>query len=234
MDFTAILDYQKVEGTIEQLNEKFKKSAAYKNYALAMKVYNDVVAEYRDLQKKLEEYSNEYQKTLTDFDILSKNLETAMAKAKDADNLDDVTSYLEKLNNLSEKLEKLDVTCEKLLEQTTKVHKKFEEVRKDGVVKQETRKTAKVEFEKEKAIVDANIAKCNDFLKQIAGTIPPEAMGLYNKVKAANVKFPYIVKQTKDREYCEACLKFIGTAVYSLEKPGDYIECPECGRILFL
>ena len=234
MDFTAILDYQKVEGVIEQLNEKFQKSTEYRAYAVSKKAYNDVVAEFKDLQQKLDDYNKEYQKILAEYETVSKNLDAAMTKAKDADTIEDVSLYLDKLNTLSERLEKSETTCEKLLDQITKARKNYDTVRNDGVAKQNLKNTAKEAYDKEKGILDANVAKCNAALKQIAGTVPPEAMGLYNKVKAANVKFPYIVKQDKGKEYCLGCSKFIGSAVYSLEKPGDYIECPECGRILFL
>ena len=234
MDFTAILDYQKIEGVIEQLKDKFQRSPAYRAYSVSLKAYNDVVAEFKSLQKKLEEYNTEYQKVISEYDTVSKNLDAAMAKAKDADNLDDITSYLDKLNILSEKLDKLETTCEKLLDQITKARKNYEEVHKDGGVKQGVKNKAKEAYDAEKSQLDVNIAKCNAALKQIEEKMAPEAIGMYNKVKGANVKFPYVVKQTKDKEYCDACLKYIGTAVYSLEKPGDYIECPECGRILFL
>lgn len=234
MDFTVILDYQKVEGAIEQLNEKFQKSPAYRAYAVSLKAFNDAVADFKNLQKKLEEYNDDYQKVLAEYDIVSKNLDTALAKAKDADNLDDVSMYLEKLNVLSEKLEKLESTCEKLLDQIVKAKKNYEDVRKDGGVKQGAKNDAKKAYDEEKLKIDADIAKCKAALKQIEPKIAPEAIGMYNKLKAANVKFPYIVEQPKGKEYCAKCAKFIGTAVYSLEKSGDYIECPECGRILFL
>lgn len=234
MDFTAILEYQKIEGIIEQLKDKFQRSPAYRSYSVALKAYSDLAAEYKDLQNKFIEYNQNYQKTIAEYNIVSKTLDEAMVKAKVADNLSDVTSYLDKLNAISERLEWLETTSEKLIDQIAKTRKNYDEVHKEGGVKQAAKNDAKKVYDKEKEQLDANIATCNAALKQIEGKMAPEAMGMYNKVKSANVKYPYVVKQTKDKEYCDGCAKYIGTAVYSLVKEGDYIECPECGRILFL
>ncbi len=234
MDFTTILDYQKLEGAIQKFQDDFQKTPIYREYAEATKAYNNVVASFRDLQAKLESYSRDYQKVESDYDAVTKELDKVIAKSKEAKEIEEITEYVNKLNALSDKLEKLSLTCDKLLDQISKTRKIYDEVYKEGAVKQGEKNRIKDLYNDAKKVVDANVAKCMAVMEQIDGQLTPEAKGLYNKVKASNVKFPYIVEQKLGNEYCARCIKFIGQFIGPLKKSGDYIECPECGRILFI
>ena len=234
MDFTTILDYQKLEGAIQKFQEDFKKTPIYREYAAATKAYNDVVASFRDLQAKLDSYSVDYQKVANDYDAVVKELDKVIAKSKEAKEIEDITEYVNKLNALSDKLEKLSLTCDKLLDQITKTRRVYDDVCKEGAAKQNEKNKVKDKYNEAKKSVDANVAKCMAVMNQIEGQLTPEAKGLYNKVKAANVKFPYIVEQELSKEYCSGCIQYIGQFIGPLKKSGDYIECPLCGRILFI
>lgn len=234
MDFTTILDYQKLEGAINQLQENFKKNPAYREYALATKAFNDVVASFKDLQAKLNQYALEYQKISSEYEKIAKELDEVIAKSKEAKEIEEITEYVNKLNTFSDKLEKLSKDCEKVSDQITKTRKVYDEVYKEGQAKQSEKNKVKDAYTEAKKEVDANVAKCTAYMNQIEGQLAPEAKGLYNKIKAANIKFPYFVEQTLGSEYCAGCRQFIGQYVGPLKKSGDYIECPECGRILFI
>ena len=80
MDFTTILDYQKLEGAIQKFQDDFQKTPIYREYAAATKAYNDVVASFRDLQAKLDSYSKDYQKVENDYDAVVKELDKVIAK----------------------------------------------------------------------------------------------------------------------------------------------------------
>ena len=215
-----LLEYQKIDADLKNIENELKKSEEFKKYAQAVKFLKTVtdskaqieakaaslllgMQNLQDRLKKLSDDKNEF----TGIDEVEDENMLAFLKKKSAE-LSSQYASLEAELTLSYK--KLMANTKAMLSQQDEYKLKYEELCKE-------KETEKSKIKKQ--------------LELIAKDIPSEYLAKY-KEKRKDPKFP-IVYELKDK-HCTAC----GTELSQLElsrlKNEKIIECENCRRLIFI
>ncbi len=225
-----LLEYQKIDADLKNIENELKKSEEFKKYAQAVKFLKTVtdskaqieakaaslllgMQNLQDRLKKLSDDKNEF----TGIDEVEDENMLAFLKKKSAELSSQYASLEAEIEKLSKEMTELTLSYKKLMANT-----------KAMLSQQDEYKLKYEELCKEKETEKSKIKKQ---LELIAKDIPSEYLAKY-KEKRKDPKFP-IVYELKDK-HCTAC----GTELSQLElsrlKNEKIIECENCRRLIFI
>jgi len=233
MNFDSILEYQKLDQEYSNLNGKI-------NGSEEAKIYTTLKARVADDEQKLKrllEQANSLVASFTSFqekvDALKEQLEDYETSAQDLQDLGE-TDYL--LKHLNETIGKISA-----LEKEIAAHsKKMDEVNEQYVQLNARIKKERMDAEKARqagqefaAPIREQMAVVKQKRDALVPSIDKKVLELYNAAHKSQ-KLPVIVEY-KGTPGCPRCGMILENSTKAkLAKPGDYAECPNCRRVLFI
>lgn len=233
-DFNKILEYHKIDQELIALEAEVQRSEERKRLAhlkstiaLATDTINKISQEANELlvaYNQMRDKINALHAQLDEFDgILDE-----MQDAQEAD------YYIKSILAIESKIKELEKEANQASVKIDNVNEKYQQTWKQGVSATQDLKTAKAEYDAFVAKRQPKVVEINAKLNALKKDIPDELMNLYLTFRAEK-KLPAVVPYNPSTGSCGRCFTDLPNDTKSkLRNPGDYAECPNCRRILFV
>ncbi len=226
-----ILEYQRIDGQLKQIEKQINESNERKNYARIRGVW----ADFQEQVKKMELRSRE-------LNILLENASKTMAEkakllneynasAADAADLQEVDFMLKKLADVEKALNQAERDIKSVVTEAEEISNKYDSFRSKLPTVQAQAKDARSKFEQLQESRKDEIAALRAQLKEVAKNVPQEVMEEYEKLKRQGIYPPFV--PLRGTNQCSGCsMELPMGQVYALNEKGT-IRCEHCRRIIY-
>lgn len=234
MKFDKILQYQKIDQEVNALTAEMSKSDAYQNYQESQNKYESAKSNIGRLTTEAGELLKSYETMKSKIDAIRSELAEFDGILEEVQDVNEAEYYLKLVSAISDKLASLEKEANGVSAKIEQVNSAYTKTWAQGVKATQAVKTAKAEYNKfaetYKEKYDALKKQLNALMKEI----PEELMSTYNRLKKSQ-KLPVFVAFDSSNKVCGRCRTEVSNDVCAkLKNAGDYAECPNCRRILFV
>ena len=234
MKFDTILEHQKIDGELIKLEAEVSKGkersalvAAKAKLEAATETVGKLSQEAADLlagYNKLSARAAELKSRLDEFD----GILDGVADANEAD------YYIRQIESIEDEIASLEKDAAKDSDRIDAVTAEYERTWKQGIKASEAYKVALAAYNAATSEVKPRVTELQKKLAELRGKIPAEFMEAYLSLRAAKKTPAFVVYDPKSGT-CGRCFMEVSGATRSkLKNPGDYAECPNCRRILYI
>lgn len=234
MKFDKILEYQKIDQEILALEAEVAKSDERTKFVKAKSKLDSATEDLRKLNQDANDVLNEYSAMVEKITALKAELDGFNGILDDMQDAKEADYYLKNVSAIQDKIIALEKDANASAQKIDQINGEFKKTWEQGVKATDNYKTAKAEYE---AVVSARQPKANEINKQLKALkeeIPQGIMNAYVALRSAK-KMPAFVAYDIKAGACGRCfMELPNDAKSKLRNPGDYIECPNCRRVLFI
>lgn len=232
MKFDALLEYQKTDTALVQIERELSRSDEKKNAA--------------DLDQKMRMARGNMAKFNAESDELAITAEkTAASIASYETEAEEIGKHIGEIGDMTE-IEYYERTLASLAEDVAKLERELSKISsrldylKDGSdnLTRQTMQTndqyriAVQKFQNLKAALQEKGRPVNDKLRAMEKDIDPQLLTIYKRCRQ-NKKLPAFVEYNGDGS-CFCGMNLPNNCVGKLKEDGDWVECPNCGRIVLV
>lgn len=235
MKFDAILEYQKIDANLVVIEDAIKKSHEGSVAFSAKQKLDEATEMVKRLQAEASDVMAQYDRMSQKASELVAQINELYGIVGEAGDINEVEHYTKLLTALTDELAKLESDVAKDISKSQSIDQNYKKTWDDGIKATNDYKIALSEFNKlrnEKSI-EANplIAQ----LKALEPQIDSRLLDEY-KILRGNKKLPAFVEyDASDPDHCSRCrMELPADAKGKLKKPGDFAECPNCRRFLYI
>ena len=226
-----ILEYQRLDGQLRQIEKQINESNERKAYARIRGVW----ADFQEQVKKMELRSRELNillenasKTMTE---KTKLLNEYNASAADAEDSQEVDFMLKKLADVEKALNQAERDIKSVISEAEEISGKYDNFRSKFPAVQAQAKEARAKFEELQDSRREEIAALRAQLKEIAKNVSQGVLEEYEKLKRQGIYPPYVPLRGSNQ--CSGCsMELPMGQVYSLNE-NETIRCEHCRRIIY-
>lgn len=234
MKFDTILEYQNIDRELLALESEFAKSKERTAYVAAKSKLEAATAAVGKL-------SHEAADLLANYNKLSARAEELKAKLDEFDGLlegmEDVNEadyYIRQIGAIADEIAALEKDAARDGERIDAVGSEYKKTWELGRKASDAYKEALAAFNASAAAVQPKVKELQNRLAALKAKVPAEFMDAYMSLRAAK-KTPAFVAYKPESGTCGRCFMEVSGATRSkLKNPGDYAECPNCRRILYI
>jgi predicted nucleic acid-binding Zn-ribbon protein len=234
MKFDKILEYQKLDAEALSLNDVINGSRERAQFLGVRAKHTEAEENKNKLFAEAHEIISQADRTSQKADELSAKIEEIAAFIDKASDINEIDYYVRQLTALSDELSALERDIHKDITKADSIalsYKNFAEISQKS---QAAMGTAKVEYDKLMKQVLSKAQPLMEKLKQLEKDIEPWMLKAYMNLRAAK-KLPAFVEHTAGDSCCGRCgMDFASDTQSKLKKAGDYAECPNCHRVLYI
>ena len=232
MKFDNMLDYQKIDSELVKIERELNGSTE-KEKASALN------AKIKTAGENMAKYQNEAGELNMNAEKLVANVQKYESEVNEiADSISDVQDFQE-IEYFEKVLAGLTEDVNKLLRELQKVSSRIDQVRdnSDNLTRQavqlnEQYKVALQNYQALKLKLQNEGRPVMEKLKNLEKEIDPKFIQMYKRCRSAK-KLPAFVEYAGDGScYCGMNLPY--DCIGKLRGDGDFVECPNCGRIVIL
>jgi len=235
MTFDKMIEYQNIDAKLVEFEKQFAANTTVATYKADVNFINQATQQITAYKTKAEMLSNQYDKLVAELNEINADID----EYKSLDSTEDVKQieyYIKNLNNLLSQIavfEKELIQIKNEIATTIEGHNKLFA---EGVKKSREKKAIQEQFN---AINGKYMQGKKEFetkLAQIRPAIPQIFIDKYDALKKDG-KLPAFVEYDPNNkgDMCPRCRMEISYDVKkNLKKSGDFFECPNCHRILYI
>lgn len=231
MDITKILEYQKVDSGLFNLERQLRQNAN-------KKTADEMAASARQAQNRTAELENKASALLKDIETIKKQFEAQESKLNEitSKNLDKLTKaeidgYLALKDKLAQNLNILDRNLTKLAENVSATLTDFNKTAKVFNAARDKMMTSKQAYEADLAKIEPEKVRLEGELKQLEKGIDGQLLEKYKKRRADNL-FPILVPLLNGNS-CGGCHMELSFAQVSKIKQEGLLSCEHCRRLIY-
>ncbi|MBE5753905.1 MAG: hypothetical protein E7340_01025 [Clostridiales bacterium] len=226
----ALLDYQKVDASLREIEKKLAASEERKKAVSAKKYLDGVEENVNKLDARATDLIAAYE-AVTQEQLKLKEQEESIADAIDSSKDEKEVAFLiKKVEELIGKIKSLGSKASKISDEIQAVMKEYSTIKA-------TTKAAQVQYNENakkyselKASVAGEKAEIEKQLAALKEKVDPALMQRYQKKREGKI-YP-IVYATRGN-MCGACNMELPMAVLGKLKNGEVIDCDQCGRMIY-
>ena len=234
MKFDTILEYQNIDRELLALENEFSKSKERAVYVAAK-------SKLESATETVGKLSHEAAELLSNYNNLSARAEEQKAKLDEFDGiLDGVADvneadyYIRQIGAISDEIAALERDAAKDGERIDSIGAEYKKTWEVGKKASDAYKEAYAAYNAAAAAIQPKVKELQTKLAALKGEVPTEFMEAYMSLRAAK-KTPAFVAYKPESGTCGRCFMEVSGATRSkLKNPGDYAECPNCRRILYI
>lgn len=225
------LQYQEIDSKLIKLESDIKNSDCFKEYAKANNTIKLATDRLAKVESEAGDLINSLTKVTNTLNAVNEELGELVTAVEGVDDLKEIEYYSTSIEKLNEKAESLEKEINRISKEISEKVKAYNDLMARG--KEATK--AKKEFsEKVQALknekqpeVDAIRAE----LTAIEKDLNPEIVAKYKVLRSAK-KPPYFVPLSGTN--CTGCgMELAYDTLSKLKNDGDWVECPNCQKILY-
>lgn len=234
MKFDKILEYQKVDQELLSLENEVAKSkerevlfTSKKRIDTATDIIGKLSAESADLLAS-------YTKMKSKIDALKQRLDEFDGVLEDVEDIGEADYYIKQINAIADEINALERDAMRDSARIDGINKDYKRTWEEGTNASESYKKAKQEYDKFINERQPKVAEITKMLSDLKEGIPKEFIEAYTALRAAK-KIPAFVEYDPSSSVCGRCFMDVPNDTKGkLKQSGDYAECPNCRRILYI
>lgn len=234
MKFDTILEYQNIDREllgIENDVAKSKERAVFVNAKAKLEAATAAVGKL----------SHEAAELLAGYNKLSARAEELKAKLDEFDGIlegvEDVNEadyYIRQISSIADAISALEKDAARDAERIDAIGAEYKMTWEAGKKASDAYKDATAAYNAFAGKVQPRVTELKAKLKALEDKVPTEFMTAYKSLRAAK-KTPAFVPYKPESGTCGRCfMEVSGATRGKLKNPGDYAECPNCRRILYI
>ncbi|MDR0850510.1 MAG: hypothetical protein LBN07_03440 [Christensenellaceae bacterium] len=229
--FDNILKYQELERQLMELDNEINNCNAKKQVSRASAIVKDEQGKLRQIIAKSEFVQKDYESNLKKYDKYSK--EVAELLKSDTKKLDDaaLNKLVEKVNELGSIIEGFMRALSVNNKDADNISREFDEIKKKINDAKVVGSKAKEQLNALNATIEPKKKVIETQLSDLEKTIDKGLLGKYKKLREDNI-FPVFVPLLNDK--CGGCRTDVSSAFVNKLKASGYLECEQCGKLVFL
>lgn len=234
MKFDKIMEYQEIDGKLFALEQDAAKSQET-NRAYSLKQKIQTAAELvKKLQIEATELQGDGDKCTAQIKEVSKSIEEVEQYIGEIEDETEAEHYIKLLSTLVENLDTLEKEVGRDMQKADEIAHNYCKTFEQGQKANTEFKAAKADYEKMIAVKTDEVKPLKARLAKLSKEIDLEFIELYKSLREAK-KLPAFVKFDVSSKQCGRCFMDLPQdALGKLKKPGDWTECPNCRRVLFI
>ncbi len=239
MNFDKMLEYQQIDKELIELEESATKSEERKRFILAKNKVEEATQEIGKLKSEAEALLAAYTGMKKKLEDLNEELDGFDGILEEVQDVSEAEHYLKLVGTISEQIATLEREAASAAVRIDKLSEAYKKTWNVGVKASEAYKQAKADFDAMMAGVRPTVESIQAKLRALQPDIPPQMLRAYEALRKAK-KTPAFVAYDPDPKnprygYCTRCaMELPNDAKAKLRNPGDYAECPDCHRILYV
>ena len=235
MDFTKLLEYQKVDLEYKKLNDEIVGNKDYKTMKAKKEEFNAAKQAVGEAEALAESVMNAYNGALEYMKANADKIEAVVARLTAGElNEDEEKAAVDELETLKAALNEWEKKAAALKANADKAIADFTEAQKTGKTARTVYAYSKAKYEEFKKGKEQEYEKIKNRLAELQKTVEPKVFEVYKQITAEG-KYPAFVPAIGDdaSPACGACgMGLSGTAKSDLKNQG-YCRCETCRRIIF-
>ncbi len=234
MKFDKILEYQSKDQELLALENEVAKSKERMALMAAKSRLDAATASVGKLSKEAADILAAHARLAERAEELNAGLDEFNGVLEGAHNVNEADYYIRQITALSDEIAALEKEIAKTGERIDGIGAEYKRTWEQGIKASEAYKAAHAAYNAYIATVQPKVKQLNAELEALKKGVPAEIMELYASLRAAK-KMPAFVPYRTDAGTCGRCfMEVSGDTRGKLRNPGDYAECPNCRRILFI
>lgn len=234
MKFDKILEYQRIDQELIALENEVAKSKAYKDYASAKARFDAAKASIIKLSQEAAEMLAGYAKLTGRADKLKESLDEFNGILDGVDDVGETDYYIKQIASISDEITALEKEIQRDNDRIDGINAEYKKTFDSGVKATDEYKKAYAAYNAFIQEMKPRVDAMQKALKDLRAGIEPAFMEAYDSLRTAK-KFPAFVEYEVGSDVCGRCfMELSGDIKGKLKNPGDYAECPNCRRILFV
>lgn len=224
-----ILKYQEIDSEIKKIEGQIAENTNRKNAIKMQQFLKDAQGKLVELEKRAGETIKAYNQYKEVYNKMAKNLEF-VEKNSGSDDIAKSEGLLDAIETISSNLTKLDKEMSAIIANCAGIQNEVASIMKSARTAKANMQKYKEEFAKYKAEMDEKIAELKEQLAKQAKKVDKTLLTKYKQKSAEKVNV--FVPEVSGR--CGGCRMEISASKLNTLKSENYIECENCGRIIYV
>ncbi|MDE6060235.1 MAG: hypothetical protein K2G31_02030 [Clostridia bacterium] len=234
MTFDKILQYQKIDQELLALENEVAKSDAMQKYAVAKNKLNTATTALNQIKTEAAELLGGYNAMKSKIEALKAELDDFDGILDDVQDVGEAEHYLKLVTAIADKINALEKEANVAASKIDQIGDSYKKTFEQGVKANDSVRVAKAEYNVYISEMQPKVAGIRAQLAELKKEIPENLMEVYQSLRSSK-KMPAFVEYDPNRKMCGRCFMEVSNDVCSkLINPGDYAECPNCRRVLFV
>lgn len=234
MKFDKILQYQKIDQELMALENEVAKSDERQKLAVAKSRLEGATDMIGKLKGEASDLLAGYAAMKEKIDALKAELDEFDGILEDVQDANEADHYLKMVSSIAEKINALEKEANSAAAKIDQVNDSYKKTWDQGVKATDVYKSAKAEYDNLVRKFQPRVVEIKTQLNALKAEIPENVMNAYLALRAAK-KMPAFVAYDRNSGVCGRCFMDVPNDTKSkLRKEGDYAECPNCRRILYV
>lgn len=239
MNFDKILEYQQIDQELLGLETTLAKSEEYKRVLIAKSKVDEATQEIGKLKSDAAEQLAEYSAMKKRLENLKEELDGFDGILEEVQDVAEAEHYLKLIGAIDEQIAALDKEAAQAAARIDRLAESYKRNWDIGVKATEAFKKSKQEYDALMSDIRPKAEEIKAKLKQLQTDIPPQMLKTYATLRAAKKMPAYVAYDPNPKNprygFCTRCaMELPNDTKAKLRNPGDYAECPDCHRILFV
>lgn len=234
MKFDKILEYQKIDQELMTLESEVAKSDERQKLAVAKSRIDNATETIGKLALEANDLLASYSAMKEKIDALKSELDEFDGILEDVQDLQEAEHYLKLVSQIADKINLLEKEASVSSQKINQVNDNYKKTWEQGTKATETYKSAKAAYDALMKTLQPKVVEIKSKLNALKGEIPENLMATYMSLRTAK-KMPAFVPYDSEHCICGRCRMEVDNDTKSkLRNAGDYAECPNCRRILYV
>lgn len=234
MKFDTILEYQSIDQELLALENEFAKSKERTAYVAAKSKLEAATDTVNKLSQEAADLLANYNKLTARAEELKARLDEFDGILEGVADVNEADYYVKQIAAISDEIAALERDASRDNERIDGIAADYKKTWEQGIKASEVYKAALATFNKYYAETQPKVKELKTKLAELKKSVPAEFMEAYESLRAAK-KMPAFVKYNVEAGTCGRCFMEVSADTRSkLRNAGDYAECPNCRRILFI
>lgn len=232
MNFNAILNYQKIDVELVKIEKELRRSKEKEAVAELMDKINSAGECVNKLNLDADELQINADKLAASIDKYENETGEVAAHIGEIADLQEVEYYEKTLAGLSEDINRLIRELQRVGSRMDSVKENSDNIMRQALSTKEQYNAALEKYQSFKHDLQVKAWPIAEQLKNMEKEIPDNFMATYKRLRS-NRKLPAFVEYKGDGS-CYCGMNLPNNCLGKLKEAGDYVECPNCGRILVI
>lgn len=234
MKFDKILEYQKADLELMALESEVAKSEQRQKLAGAKAKLDAATDTVGKLKQEASELLASFAQMKDKIDALKGELDEFDGILDDVQDETEADYYIKNVSAIADKIAALEKEANGAASKIDQVNENYKKTWDQGVKANEAYKAAKAEYDALVKTLQPKVVEIQKQLVTLKGEVPPKMMEAYMALRGAK-KMPAVVEYDKEAAICGRCrMEVPNDTKAKLRNPGDFAECPNCRRILYV
>lgn len=234
MKFDKILEYQRIDQDLIALEGEVSKSEERKALAAAKMRLDSATETIGKLSQEASELLSAYTKMKNKIDELKAGLDEFDGIVEGVEDLSEADYYLRQISSIADEIAALEKEASRDAARIDEVNSGYKKTWEAGIKASEQYKQTRVVYDKFVEERQPKVREIKKRLDELKKDIPKEFLEAYITLRQSK-KLPAFVEYNPENSTCGRCFMDVPNDTKSkLKNPGDYCECPNCRRILYI